>query len=469
MNAKKEARESYYAVLGWMNSQGAEADRSEVRALRAEAAILLGERMGFMRHRRAIKAHESDARSVAFTPDGMKLVTGSFDHTAKVWDARSLRLLATLRGHESPICCAAVSPDGQMLATAGREDKAVRLWDLTTYRMLGTLTGHTKRVLRVAFSPDGRTVASCSRDKDIRIWDVGSLSLRRRLQGHAESVECLVFTPDGKRLISGGWDGIIRQWDMESGEELPAIGSGWRAALGIALSPDGSTLAVGLGQDGENLILWDLTAGKRLTTLAGHVCWVLSVAFSPDGRMLASCGEDGVRLWDVEGKCALALGRRHWGNVWNVAFSPDSRTLVSVGVDGTVRLWEVGPSGRPAEAYRELGRAKAELGRYAETEAGLRRGLSVVPNSVGIRVDLSFLLAGCPDPNVRDDTAAAALAAEAVKRAPEDAACQLAVGYARYCAGDYQAALVVAQKAGELDQECSAALFLQAMAHWRTG
>ncbi|MEI6444237.1 MAG: hypothetical protein WCO29_14205, partial [Nostocales cyanobacterium ELA583] len=238
---------------------------------------------------KTLTGHSFWVASVAFSPDGKILASGSWDDTIKLWDLRTGNLLQTLTTHSESVYSVAFSPNGQTLAS-GNMNNTVKLWDLRTGNLLQTLTAHSKWVYSVAFSPDGQTLASASQDETIKLWDLRTGNLLQTLTGHSNPVISVAYSPDGKTFASGSDDRTIKLWDLRTGNLLQTLTGHSNPVVSVAYSPDGRTLASG---GGDNTIkLWDVKAGKLLQTLTGHSDWVRSVAYSPDGRTLASGGGD---------------------------------------------------------------------------------------------------------------------------------------------------------------------------------
>ncbi|KAI0046388.1 hypothetical protein FA95DRAFT_1679826, partial [Auriscalpium vulgare] len=238
--------------------------RELVSALRttADTAAIYKDFIQMFRQFRLCRGHTYYVNSVAFSPDGRRIVSGSADNTIRIWDAETGQPVGTPRkGHTDFVLSVAFSPDGTRVIS-GSSDRTVCIWDAETGQPVGTSppwTGHTDYVLSVAFSPDGRHVVSSSHDDTIRIWDAETgQPVGPPLEGHTDDVRSVAFSPDGRHVVSGSYSSNIRIWDAETGKPVG-------------------------------------------TPLEGHSGIVWSVAFSPDGtRVVSGSSDKTIRIWDAE-------------------------------------------------------------------------------------------------------------------------------------------------------------------------
>jgi WD40 repeat protein len=153
--------------------------------------------------------------SVAFSPDGVHIVSGSQDTTARVWSARTGKLLAVAEGHSDCVWSVAFSPDGAYIVS-GSTDRTVRVWDARTGKQVSLLKGHKKRVLSVGFSPDGAHIVSGSLDMTVWVWDLRTCKQLLLLKGHCNRISSVAFSSDGKYVISCDRQGNKLEWNVES-------------------------------------------------------------------------------------------------------------------------------------------------------------------------------------------------------------------------------------------------------------
>jgi uncharacterized protein YjiK len=156
-----------------------------------------------------LEGHTSRVLSVAFSPDGKQIVSGSGDNTARLWDATTGASLQILKGHIQDITSVAFSADGKQVVSGSR-DKTARLWGAATGLLKQIFEGHTQDIWSVAFSPDSKQLVSGSHDNTVRIWDTAKGALLRTLEGYICWVRSVAFSPDGKQVVSASRDKTIR-------------------------------------------------------------------------------------------------------------------------------------------------------------------------------------------------------------------------------------------------------------------
>ena len=156
--------------------------------------------------------------NIAYSPDGTQLAVASsigiwlYDTTPHQVENSRNKEVALLTGHRDDVKSVAYSPEGGTIAS-GSADTTVRLWDAVTGQQKATLTGHTDPVFSVAFSPDGGTIASGSDDTTLRLWDAITGQQKAILTGHTGGVSSVAYSPGGGTLASGSWDNTVRLWD----------------------------------------------------------------------------------------------------------------------------------------------------------------------------------------------------------------------------------------------------------------
>jgi hypothetical protein len=247
-----------------------------------------------------------------------------------------------------PVATLAYSPDGKLLAAAGRGEAI--LIDVASGDVAARLPGQGPKVTALVFSRDGRRLAVASGDAarkgEIRVYTLppspaDAPSPTVTIVGHADLIYDVAFSPDGKLLATGGYDRLIKLWDAASGAEMRVLKDHSDAIYALAFSPDGRLLASAAAD--RAVKLWDVATGKRLYTLGEATDWLYALTFSPDGSHVAAGGVDkSIRVWAVtpgEGKLVRSAFA-HEKAVLKLAYSADGQTLYSLGEDRVVKAWD---------------------------------------------------------------------------------------------------------------------------------
>jgi WD40 repeat protein len=310
-------------------------------------------------------AHDGAITAVAFFPDGKKLLTGSLDKTAIIWDSAVKRGLRVLEGHTAYITSVAISPDGRSVVT-GSSDRTAILWDADSGQKLRSLESWAGRVRSLAVGPDGRHIITGSDDATASLWDAGLGQQVRRFRGHTAPVLSVAFDHESKQILTNSGDATAIVWNSGSGQKLQTLqriadahtrgeylfsgrrGSTYGRRLNAlawgAFTPDGTHVCAFPGDAG---LQWDVRTGeKSLLKTGGHAV----LAISADAKQIAVVGYEKDRGFHVEIRDALTGERNLWfsdsrsldgidpDEVDLAAFSPDGKQLLLC--NQKIGLWD---------------------------------------------------------------------------------------------------------------------------------
>lgn len=289
------------------------------------------------------------------------LVTGSYDHEIRFWEAWSGICSRTIArsGDQGQVNRLAISPDKRLLAAAIH--KKVNIYEIANMSnaVLQTFEGHTGNVTAVQFHAEGKWVVTGSEDGTIKVWDLRSNTHHRNYDNGA-AVNDVVIHPNQGELISCDQAGSIKLWDLsENVCMLDLAPAGDVPIRSVTIASDGSCLVAG-NNKGKcyvwkiNEELSDLPRFQAITKFQAHNKYLTRCLLSPDVRYLATCSADTtVKIWSIGRNWEFKLekilqGHQRW--VWDCAFSADSAYLVTASSDHVARLWEM-QSGETVRQY----------------------------------------------------------------------------------------------------------------------
>ena len=289
---------------------------------------------------RTFVGHYFPVSSAVFSPDGMQVLTGSGDATAKLWNASTGACVRTLSGHTDGVWSVAFSPDGTQVLT-GSADRTAVLWNAFTGASIRPFSGHTDWVMAVAFSRDGMQVLTGSCDNTAKLWNAATGECTHTFSGHTEYVRSVAFSPDGSQVLTGSDDKTAKLWSISTGECIRTFVGHTQGVSSAVFSPNGAQVLTGSAD--YTAKLWDASTGVCTSTLPAHAGGVCSVAFSPNGAQLLTGSIDGTaRLCHTSSGSCIRIFAGHASYVLSVAFSPNGKQALTGSMDGTAMLWQTG-------------------------------------------------------------------------------------------------------------------------------
>jgi WD40 repeat protein/serine/threonine protein kinase len=293
-----------------------------------------------------LHGHTNAVRTVAYSPDGQSIASAGRDNQIILWDTESRREIRTLVGHQDWINNLVFDSSGSTLYSTS-SDGTLRVWDIDAGRNLSTPITLNDELWGLAISADNQWLAYGTESGEIGILDTQTLTVQHTITGaHTNLVFALAFSPDSATLTSASGDSSIRFWDVASGEPLtePLV-QHESFVLNVIYSPDGS-LIFSTGVDAR-IVLWDASTGDYLQSIrTGDQQRVRALAINAEGTLLATGSDDGfIRLWDIINGDQIGPSlSAHIGSIWGLHFSPSANKLVSGGEDNRVIIWNTDQS-----------------------------------------------------------------------------------------------------------------------------
>jgi len=313
-----------------------------------------------------LNEHTQGLTAVAATRDGRRIVTGSDDGTARVWDAASGEVLLTLQAHGGGVKSVAFSRGEEEILTAGVDHRA-RVWDARSGELRADLARHEKTVNSASFSNDGRHIVTASDDGTAIVWEAKGGRFLFQMGDRYWPVTLAVFSPDDRLILTATADAVSLAaftfdagfvlgtnneptayvWDVADMRKVKLrfkirdYHGGWITG---AFSPDSRSIVTG-GYFDRSAIVWDARSGRQRARLTddktSHGGPITSAAFSHDGKFILTASWDGTaKVWDAAtgGQTLVLKGRTDRVN--SAAFSGDDRYVVTAGESGATEVWD---------------------------------------------------------------------------------------------------------------------------------
>ena len=284
-----------------------------------------------------LAGHCDGVRTVAFSPCGKFLVSGSEDNTIKLWsmpDGINIRSVDAHDGNVNSVIC---SPDCATLFS-GSWDKTIKLWNVSDCRLERVINAHDSSINCVLTAAEGSLIVSASDDTTVKIWDRKSGSLLSTIKPELGDVKALTLSRDSRIMAAGGSE--LKFFSFPDGALLKDNADYIYGVRALVFSPDGARLAAALGME-KKLQLWKTGAdGITLEGTLTDADWINCAVFTTNGKYLLTGGSSAVKKWDLAtGKPSFSF-EGHTDEIYSVAVSPDNRLIASASNDGTIKLWD---------------------------------------------------------------------------------------------------------------------------------
>ncbi|MEL7030919.1 MAG: TIR domain-containing protein [Pseudomonadota bacterium] len=304
-----------------------------------------------------LEAHQNAVQSIAYSPDGTRLVSASADFNVNVWDTNAAALERTFgdrSSHGWVALGARFDPAGRRVVSFGEDDYAL-MWDVETGELIWSI-GADGVMRDGVFSPDGTYVALASADGSIGVLFADTGEVKFQAEMHAGGARGVAFSPDSRELMSRGADGKIRFWDVASGTERLKIDAHGLGVSTASYSPDGRWIVTGSGGGGDGIaMVFDVATGETVARLYPHNDVVRQAVFTADGKRVLTAAADGfARLWDIETESVVTSVSSDQRDLSDVAISPDGQRFVTVAYqsDGpSAVLWDIESGQRLADYF----------------------------------------------------------------------------------------------------------------------
>lgn len=292
-----------------------------------------------------LTGHTAPVKSIAFSPDGETLATGSVDNTIRLWDTHARKLKSTYvaynrqTGISKGVNLLAFSPSGKTLTSNG-DIWVIKNWDLLTGDVIQTFSSDVTPLSAMTYSPDGAmllTIGNSEKNESlVEYWDADSRDHIKDIVLET-NLSAAAISPDCKILACGGED-PLQFYDAETGKHLRNTEMRAGEFKSMEFSSDGQTLITGSRWD--RVDMWEVRTAKLLKSMV-HADTVNSVTYSPDGKTIASGSEDGtIKFWDAASGDQIKMITGHTSSkIYSAAYSPDSSTL-ACGSESEIQFWD---------------------------------------------------------------------------------------------------------------------------------